>query len=191
MRRVVRAKGWRVLGSLAAGPLLLVLTVAGCGGTNVGISTPTQALPSSASTTTSTSTTSSTSTTVAPSITSTTPSTSTTSSTSTTVVFGVSAVDWADPGAIGRDFFEAWRAGDESRMRLLVSEEEFLDWVFEVRAPDETVECRSIDSETVQCDVTVIATGELYFALLRQDDVSGQWRVDWASVSNVNEGGCC
>ena len=74
-------------------------------------------------------------------------------------------------------------------MRLLASEEKFLGRVLEVSVPDEPVECRSIDSETVQCDVTVSATGELYYALLRQ--FGGEWRVDWASVSNVNEGGCC
>ncbi len=74
-------------------------------------------------------------------------------------------------------------------MRLLASEERFLDLVLEVSVPDEPVVCRSIDSETVQCDVTVIATGELYYALLRQ--FGDKWRVDWASVSNVDEGGCC
>lgn len=74
-------------------------------------------------------------------------------------------------------------------MRLLASEEKFLGWVLEVAVPDDPVECRSIDSETVQCDVTVMATGELYYVLLRQFD--DRWMVDWASVSNVNEGGCC
>ena len=74
-------------------------------------------------------------------------------------------------------------------MRLLVSDQELQDWVFEIRAPGDSVECRSIDSETVQCDVTVSTTGELYFALLRPSDDSDRWEVDWASVSNVDEGG--
>ena len=70
-----------------------------------------------------------------------------------------------------------------------MSDQQLHDWVFEIRAPSDLVECRSIDSETVQCDVTVIATGELFFALLRPSDDSDRWEVDWASVSNVDEGG--
>lgn len=189
MRSVGRAKRRRVTGSPAAVALLLVVTVAGCGGNNVsegtpGDTTPTRALPSSTSTTTTTSTS------LEPSsITSIATSIPTTSSTSTTKTPADSAVDWADPESVGREFFEAWKAGDESRMRLLVSDQPFHEWVFDLRAPDERVECRSLDSETVQCDVTVIATGELYFALLRHNDDSDKWQVDWASVSNVNEGG--
>ena len=70
-----------------------------------------------------------------------------------------------------------------------MSDQQLHDWVFEIRAPSDLVECRSIDSETIQCDVTVIATGELFFALLRHSDDSDRWEVDWASISNVNEGG--
>ena len=173
MGRISRAKVWRVIGSRAAVPVLTVVMVAGCGGDNVGVGTtssftPPQTLASGTSTTS---------------------PTSTTSLSSTAVATADPAVDWADPEAVGRDFFDAWRAGDGSRMRLLASEERFLDMVLEVSVPDEPVVCRSIDSETVQCDVTVIATGELYYALLRQ--FGDKWWVDWASVSNVNEGGCC
>jgi hypothetical protein len=180
MRHISHAKCGVSLGSLAAVPILLaIVIVAGCGGNNVGVGM--------------TSSTSSTSSTTPPqtlaSSTSTAPSSSTTSWTSTSGAPADPAVDWADPEAVGRDFFDAWRAGDGSRMRLLASEEEFLGWVLEVSLPDEPVECRSIDSETVQCDVTVSATGELYYALLRQ--FGDKWLVDWASVSSVNEGGCC
>jgi hypothetical protein len=181
MGQIRRSKVLRVIGSRAAVPVFLtVVMVAGCGDSNDGVgttssATPPQTLASSSSTTPSSST-----------ITS--PS-STTSSSSTTVATADIAVDWGDPEAVGRDFFDAWRAGDGTRMRLLASEEKFLGPVLEVSVPDEAVECRSIDSETVQCDVTVIGTGELYYALLRQFD--DKWRVDWASVSNVNEGGCC
>jgi hypothetical protein len=182
MRDVGRVGRWRHIGSLAAVPLLLV-TVAACGGNNVGAgTTSTEALPSSTSTTPPTTT----STTEPGPSTSMTPPTATSSTSST----GTS-LDWADPEAVGLNFFEAWRTGDESRMLLLVSDERVLDSGFvDVRPPDETVECgNQPDPETIQCEVIVDATGELYFALLRQDEVSGEWRVDWFAVSNVNEGG--
>jgi hypothetical protein len=75
-------------------------------------------------------------------------------------------------------------------MLLLVSDERVLDSGFvDVRPPDEPVECGNHqDPGTIECDVVVAATGELYFALLRQDDASSEWRVDWHGVSNVNEG---
>lgn len=75
-------------------------------------------------------------------------------------------------------------------MLLLVSDERVLDSGFvDVRPPDEPVDCGNHpEPETIQGDVTVDATGELYFALLRQDDASGEWRVDWHGVSTVNEG---
>lgn len=189
MRRISRAKRWRVTDSRAAVPVVLaVVMVASCGGNDVSVVTsgsasPRQTRPSTTTTTTTTSPTA---------------SSSTTSSTSTTEATADPEVDWADPEAVGRDFFDAWRAGDESRMRLLASEEQLaqrddladtLGWMLDFSVPDEPVECRSLDSETVQCDVTVIATGELYYALLRQS--GDKWRVDWASVSTVNEGGCC
>jgi hypothetical protein len=160
----------------------MLVTIAACGGNNVGAgTTSTEALPSSTSTTPPTTT----STTAPDPSTSTTPppTASSTSSTGT-------SLDWSDPEAVGLSFFEAWRAGDENLMLLLVSDERVLDSGFlEVPPPDEPVECgHQPDPETIQCDVTVAATGELYFALLRQDDVSSEWRVDWFAVSNVNEG---
>jgi hypothetical protein len=180
MGYISRAKVWRVIDFRAAVPVLVtVVMVAGCGLNNVGVGTtssitPPQTLASGTSTTSSSSTPSSS---LAP------------SSSSTAVATADPAVNWADPETVGREFFDAWRAGDGSRMRLLASEEKFVGWVLEVSIPDEAVECRSIDPQTVQCDVTGIETGELYYALLRQ--FGDKWRVDWASVSNVNEGGCC
>jgi hypothetical protein len=192
---VVRMGG-EVVASRSAVALLLVVTLAGCGGANVSVGiasgpTPTRAaLPSSTSTATMSSDTSSTSTALAPSSSTSPPtSSSVTTSTSTPAAPADSAVDRADPESVGREFFDAWNAGDESRMRLLMSDQQIDDWVFGMRAPSDQVECRSMDSETVQCDVTVIATGELFFALLRHADDSDRWEVDWASVSNVNEGG--
>jgi hypothetical protein len=119
------------------------------------------------------------------------PSTSTTTQTTTSSTSADSSIDWSDPEAVGLRFFEAWRAGDQSRMLLLVSDERVLDSGFvDVRPPDEPMECGNHqDPETIQCGVIVAATGELYFALLRQEDTSGKWRVSWHGVSNVNEGG--
>ena len=189
---VVRVGG-EVAGSRAAVALLLVVTLAACGGANVSVGTasgptPTRAAPSSSTTITTSSDTSSTA--PAPSSSTSPPtSSSATTSTSTPAAPADSAVDRADPESVGREFFDAWNAGDERRMRLLMSDQQIDDWVFGMRAPSDQVECRSIDSETVQCDVTVIATGELFFALLRDADDSDRWEVDWASVSSVNEGG--
>jgi hypothetical protein len=75
-------------------------------------------------------------------------------------------------------------------MLLLASDERVLDSGFvDALPPDEPVECGNHqEPETIQCDVIVDETGELYFALLRQDDASDEWRVDWLGVSNVNEG---
>ena len=40
-------------------------------------------------------------------------------------------------------------AGCAATMRLLMSDQQLHDWVFEICAPSDLVECRSIDSETV------------------------------------------